>query len=225
MYFSEKRIICILILVSVLISLSTISAADNSTIEDLSTADGDELISTDVSLDENLGQGEVKNFTQLNAEIQSGGNQIKLEGNYIYNSSEDSSYVNGIQLSKSNLVIDGQGKTIINGSNQARIFDINKDVSNITIKNIVFVNANSNDADGVISFLGNNKQIIINATFKENMAYGHRGIISFLGTSSDILIDGVFEVNGVETIASESGVIYFYSTSNVEISGSWCDFL
>ena len=111
---------------------------------------------------------ESKNFTDLNNEIQDNSSStIQLSGNYKYSSSTDSSFKDGIQL-RSNIIIDGQNKSVIDGSKYVRIFKGNN-ISNVTIKGIVFINSNPIEGNGAaILFDGYSQNITIDATFENN---------------------------------------------------------
>ena len=79
------------------------------------------------------------NFTALQNEINSSTSNIDITQDYIYDNGTDYGLNCGILINKSDFTIDGHGYTI-DGSNQARIFDING--GNITISNLIFINGN-----------------------------------------------------------------------------------
>ena len=81
------------------------------------------------------------NFTSLQTDISSSTDSIELTQNYIYDNSTDSGLKNGITISKSNFIVDGNGHTI-DGSNQARIFHIMG--NNVTLKNLNLINGSNN---------------------------------------------------------------------------------
>ena len=78
------------------------------------------------------------NFTALQEEIDSSTDSIEITQDYVYDNSTDYELDSGILINKSNFTINGNGRTI-DGSNQARIFDITG--NNITISNLIFINA------------------------------------------------------------------------------------
>lgn len=83
----------------------------------------------------------VFSFSDLNESIYSqfnNGGVVKLSGNYVYSSDTDSGLRTGIIL-VSNMVIDGQGSTVIDAKNLARVFRANGDVSNIILKDMIIV--------------------------------------------------------------------------------------
>ena len=82
-------------------------------------------------------------FNHLNTLIQMAGDEIRLENNYAYRPNLDSSFSEGITISKP-LTIDGQGH-VIDASNLARIFKVNS--YGVTLKNIRLINANANLPD------------------------------------------------------------------------------
>ena len=212
----KNRFIILFLMFFVIMSFSTVYASDNSTVDSLQTNAVDEpVLTTEYEIKDMMQADSLKSFTDLNSEIQySGTNNIKLSGNYNYSSS-DSQYRNGIEL-RSNIIIDGQDKTVIDGSGQARVFVANG-VSNVTIKNLIIVNSVTNNANGIIYFSGSVSNINIDATFKDNAAIRTSGMITFEDSATNIKIKGTFENNN----ARDGGVVYFKSASDVEISGTF----
>ena len=85
----------------------------------------------------NLRVGDIANFTELENEIRTQGNDITLEKDYALNITDEIGYINGIVIDMDNVIIDGKGHSI-SGSNLARIFNITG--NNVTLKNITFEN-------------------------------------------------------------------------------------
>ena len=104
------------------------------------------------------------NFTSLQTEIENSADSIELTQNYVYDNASDSELINGITIAKSNFVVEGNGYTI-DGSNQARIFNIEGD--NITLKNLNLINGNAK-AGGAI--YADNLTTIYNSTLSGNTA-------------------------------------------------------
>lgn len=182
-----------------MISVSAVSAANDN--------------ATDVS-ENNQISDEIGNFTELNDEIgkiTTGGN-LTLKKDYAYDSN-DSDYRNGIIIDKDNMVIDGGGHSI-DGRGQARIFNITS--SNVTLKNINFVNGHSSGNGGAV-FIGNDiSNCRINSTFINNTAY-NGGAIYFNGAVANATINGYFEANQAERVG---GAIYVKGESTGNIFAS-----
>lgn len=101
-------------------------------------------------------------FTNLYDDIRTAsGPVIYLYKDYEYTSS----YISGVPITKSNVIIDGQGYTI-DGKNSARIFQIASTYQNITFRNINFVNGYSTGSGGAIN--AQTTINIINCTFDSN---------------------------------------------------------
>ena len=129
-----KKRYLIILTVLILLSVNVVSAYDFS----------NETISHDNSNDI-LGDSSTS-FTTLSGEIAStpSGGVLELNKSYAYNESVD----DGIVMSKP-ITIDGKGHTI-DGSNLSKIFTIYR-VSDVTLKNILFKNANNTENGGAIS--------------------------------------------------------------------------
>ena len=107
----------------------------------------------------------VGNFSSLNSEISHAETEIKLDKDYTYDSATDSSFGNGIEISKDNFVVDGQGHTL-NGANQARVFNIV--ANNVTLKNIKFKSGNVYENGGAAYF--DNDGEVINCSFENSVS-------------------------------------------------------
>jgi len=174
---NKKEILMICFIICFIFSLQAVVAADadlNKTSQDsvLSSTNVSAyaLPSSDNYLTENAN---AVSFSELSNDLNSGDTTIVLTKNYTYRSS-DYSLVNGINLPTTITKIDGQGKVIIDASNQARIFNI--DVGHaITLTGITFVNANAIGNGGSINALG--AITIENCNFINNTASGHGGAI------------------------------------------------
>ena len=86
------------------------------------------------------------NFTSLQTEINNAGDSIEITGDYIYDNSTDFWLKNGIFVNKTDFTINGNGHTI-DGAGQARIFNIQ---SNVTLLNIKIINGFNKEMGGAI---------------------------------------------------------------------------
>ena len=120
-----------------------------------------------------------KGFKELNNIIKSGQN-IRLSQDYMYMAKGDKElgkaiHINGIEISKDNMVIDGRGHTI-SGEGLARIFKIT--ANNVTLKNINFLNGFSDGNGGAICLEGRKLSLTIeNCNFTNNLAKGNGGAV------------------------------------------------
>ena len=166
----KKKIIFTILLISVLISLSSINAAETN-------GNSTDYLNEQLSIDN-------ADFTNLADEINKSSNakEIKLTQDYIFNPSNDEKHINGIDIEIDNFIIDGQGHTI-NGNKQARIFNIKSD--NVVLKNINLINGFTNEHGGSVYWTGENGTII-NSNFKDNYASRYGGAVSFKWTGTVI---------------------------------------
>ena len=86
------------------------------------------------------------NFTSLQTEINNAGDSIEITRDYIYDNSTDFGLKNGIFVNKTDFTINGNGHTI-DGAGQARIFNIQ---SNVTLLNIKIINGFNKEMGGAI---------------------------------------------------------------------------
>ncbi|MBR6024093.1 MAG: hypothetical protein IK044_03905 [Methanobrevibacter sp.] len=115
------------------------------------------------------------NFTALQEEIDSSTDSIEITQNYAYDNGTDYKYIGGISINQSDFTINGNGYTI-DGSNQARIFDITG--SNITINNLNFINANRTGRTAGAIF-ASDSITLNNVTFTNNIAAYGGAIVTF----------------------------------------------
>ena len=162
-----------------ILSISAISAAENTTNKDVISIDNnlETSIHDDVSTSKgncelNLEQnnnGELK-FTDLNMTINGNSNStIYLSNNYKYNDS-DSDFKGGIYINR-DLTIYGNGVTI-DGDLVARIFKVADNV-NVGFHNITFFHGKAEDGMGGAIYHGN----AYNCTFTGNVAGRYAGAI------------------------------------------------
>jgi len=197
--------------------LGCANAADNET-TDLMVAD-DTIDSAPIA---NSGAGD---FSQLNDTISKAEKpEIKLETYYIFNKTKDNDFKDGINITKDNLVIDGNDHTI-DGGNQALIFHVY--ANNVTLKNIRFINswgAVEFEKDGIIEgskFINNSgvgayggavifKQngVINGCEFKNNSAnYGGAVFFKNKGTVENCIF--------TDNNATDGGAIYVAGNMNI----------
>jgi predicted outer membrane repeat protein len=171
-------------------------------------------------------------FNDLNTLIKLSGDEIRLENDYAYTESLDSSFQEGIEIYK-HLTIDGQGHTI-DGKNMARIFRI---AHYVTLENISITNTNANaipDKNGYFdsssygpasyysAVIKANRDggaiyaqyplYIINSTFANNCAHDGGAVYSY----ADIYMEGsVFTANRAD---NDGGAAY--SGNSVHITNT-----
>ena len=163
-------------------------------------------------------------FTDLNNLIQSSENAvIKLERDYAYNKNTDNNLIEGIEINKE-ITIDGQCHTI-DGTQQARIFNINSEVN---LKNINFINSNAyGDGGAIYYFECIDACSVVNCTFINNTAdYG--GAIRNIGsvynctfinnTASDYAgaiycVNSIYNCTFINNKAEHGGAIYWIDSA------------
>ena len=151
---NKKIIFALMIFLALLIVCGEISAADNNNI----TSDNTQLEESAIDLNSNV---EIKTFKDLNNEI-STKTEIDLDSDYIYNSSSDNDYKDGIAIDK-NVVINGHGFKI-NSTNESRLFDV-KTNGNLTLNDLVLLSDYGNTKKIEASFKNAGTVILNNVTF------------------------------------------------------------
>lgn len=172
----KRYLLFLLILLTITLSVSGISAgdADNVTLEtnidDASISVSD--LTNDVNLSSDDEDDSIGSFYDLSCEINntSEGEILVLDKDYEFVNESNK----GIIISKS-ITIDGDGH-ILNGNKLSRIFNITAD--NVTIKNVNFINGNAygryfsnNVGGGAIHWSGNNGYLF-NCSFENNTGSG-----------------------------------------------------
>ena len=187
-----KRIYLVALFLLVLLSVSAVSAADDSAnniiSEDNDVIALDEAIDDDESNDvlgenENaaLNAGETGTFTDLNKLINedyASNATISLESDYTYTSS-DSGLIHGIPIGRA-VTIDGNGYTI-DGNHLARIFNVGVN-DNVKFMNINFINGKAtgfqDDARAGAIFSLYDNCIAENCNFTNNSAKNQGGALT-----------------------------------------------
>ncbi|MBQ7929107.1 MAG: hypothetical protein IJ287_10275 [Methanobrevibacter sp.] len=132
----------------ILISISCVNATQINATESVSHISDDSLLNIDSN-----------DFSSLNNEINASSQSkvLNLTKDYAYNSQKDQKFSDGINIEIDDLIIDGQGHSI-NANKEARIFNIKS--NNVTLKNLVLINGNSDSMGASIYWSGENGQVI-----------------------------------------------------------------
>jgi predicted outer membrane repeat protein len=231
----KGHIYILLILLVCIISISAVSATDDTASDIISTNDNEEIvlddnlnddvISTDNSEDgklllednteelisnENekpLSEPDDGTFQALQNKINAGyGTTITLENDY---KCEDGFNREGIEIANA-ITIDGKGHKI-DAQGKGRIFKVNIYCDNVILKNITFLNGN-NALGGAISFDSDNKNCLVsNCTFINNNAVVGGAIRA--NDYLNILISDCYFVNNSADVWG--GGIHMVSTDNI----------
>ena len=111
---------------------------------------------------------EAGSFSDLENDIDSAGDNFNISRNYKFSEDDNSS---GVNIHQDNLIINGNNY-ILDGNNQSRIFNITG--NNVTISNLVFMNANAYKGGAIYS---TGKIILNNITFINNWVTENGGAI------------------------------------------------
>ncbi|ALT67882.1 C1 family peptidase [Methanobrevibacter millerae] len=178
----NKSIVFSLILL-ILLTVSAVSAEEN--ITDFTTEGN--LLKVDSSND---------NFNDLNNEINGSLNELKLTHDYVYDEGNDINFTDGINVSKSNFLLDGNGYSI-DGNGKARIFNIIG--NNVTLKNLIIKNA----LNGAVSFVQPNAEYYLDNVTIQN--------------SSSKYASGGIELNATNLVVNNSKFISNTGTKSSDI--------
>ena len=217
MYYKNKFFIIGLLLFVVLLAISAVSAAENTT--DIATVDSDmsgneiQSYSNDdavkqVNDREIVGKTDNGTFSDLQTKIDAVGvgGVVNLENNYAY---DDSFSNNGITITNP-ITINGNGFTI-NGMGQSRIFNITS-LNNVILNNITFMNGNSK-LGGAIILNGDVSGIAIdNCKFINNTATQNGGAIYAKGAFINSTVKNSEFASNIA--AKNGGAIYFLINSS-----------
>ena len=147
-------------------------------------------------------------FTDLQTAINESGNEVNINHNYVYNSSADGKYGDGIAISNRELVINGNGYAF-DGSGQTRILLVNQ--CNLTVNNLILTNGLSPYGSGI--YAKNSNIILNNVTFK-NMNSSQTGVC--LINSGSLTIEDSSFIN----TTSEKGSAVFGALADIKIKNS-----
>ncbi len=139
----------------IFISASCVNAVQINETEPVSYISNDNLLNVNSN-----------DFSSLNNEINASSDSkvLNLTKDYAFNSLNNQKFCDGIDVDIDDLIIDGQGHTI-NANKEARIFNIKS--NNVTLKNLVIINGNSDSMGASVYWSGQNGQII-NTTIKNS---------------------------------------------------------
>jgi len=203
----NKKYLMLSIFLLSLLTLSVVSASDNTTMDVIGLEKSDETISIEET--QAIGQGKDDNlmdpdggtFSDLQRKIDdaNANSTITLENNYIY---DEGFNTEGILISKDNITIDGGGKIIIDANKFSRIFNVVS--SGVVFKNIYFINGHALGNGGAIS--GNSTAI--GCIFNANYASEDGGAIynvnaegcTFIGNCAEHRGGGMYNGNATECI-------------------------
>ena len=127
----RKYLLHLSILIVLLFSITAISAAD---LNDTATMDSDVSNNHDES------------FMAFDTEMSTYTSTFDIQNNYKFDNSSDLMYVNGINITKDNYVINGNNH-VIDCNNQARAFTIN--ASNVVINNLIIKNGFNGEGSAI----------------------------------------------------------------------------
>ena len=153
-----KKTLIILIILCILLTVTSINAADSVNQDNLTTTQDDQ----------------VKYFEDLDNQIKNtpDGSDLNLTDNYKYSYAFDNSFKDGVVISKS-ITINGNNK-YIDGSNLARGLTINYNC-NVVIKDLTFKNCFSNDNGGGILLGTKSNLTLYNCKFYNNNVFNANG--------------------------------------------------
>lgn len=200
----KKTIWILSIILLVLLSVSMVSAIDNTTI-DTNCIDDTENENQVILTEDNNPAGDFKELSEL-VENTSQGNTLKLYKDY-----KNTGRSNAIQIDKS-MTIDGQGHTI-DANNYSEIFFIN--TTDVTLKNINFINSYSKYYGGAIEFAPNSNFAVENSSFAYCSA--ELGGAVYVGANSTL---NVTDSNFTNCFADSGGAIYYETGSSSSITNS-----
>ncbi|WP_298521603.1 right-handed parallel beta-helix repeat-containing protein [uncultured Methanobrevibacter sp.] len=186
----------LIVVLLIILTMCAVSASDDNVTSDSLAVGGDEALQIDMNSDIIADGNASGSFSDLNKIISNSkrGDVIQLDKDYLYNNTTDSSFKDGIEISK-RITVYGQGHEI-DGSNLARIFDVR--ANSVTLKNISFVNAYASDAGGAIN--GGERLSVTDCSF-ENCTGGDGGAVS----AGDISISGCSFTDCVRIRGGEYG--------------------
>ena len=191
-----NKLIVLSLILLILFTLSAVSAEKNIT---NFTSNGDLLTSDSPNA----------NFNDLNKDINESTNELKLTHDYVYDEGNDINFTDGINVSKSNFLLDGNGYSI-DGNGKARIFNITG--NNVTLKNLIIKNA----LNGAVSFVQPNAEYYLdNVTIQNSSSkYSYGGIEL---NAANLVVNNSKFISNTGTSSSD---IFFNEKSNVTVVNS-----
>ena len=208
------KILNIMIVMLVLImSVGAVCAADDISDEIISNDGQDTLEITQ----DDIYTADEPSFADLTKEIENAGTTLDLTRDYAFNNETDNN--TGILITKDNFVLNGNGHTV-DGKNLSRIFGIGG--NNITLSNLVLINANADKGGAVYSEV---TVTLNNITFIDNYASQFGGAVGLFVDATININNSRFINNNANTgpsIYVQNGNLCIYNTeftSNVHIKG------
>ena len=191
-----NKLIVLSLILLILFTLSAVSAEKNIT---NFTSNGDLLTSDSPNA----------NFNDLNKDINESTNELKLTHDYVYDEGNDINFTDGINVSKSNFLLDGNGYSI-DGNGKARIFNIIG--NNVTLKNLIIKNA----LNGAVSFVQPNAEYYLdNVTIQNSSSKYDSGAIE-LNATNLVVNNSKF----ISNTGTDSSDIFFNEKCNVIVVNS-----
>ena len=210
----RKFILHTLILFVLLCSITAISAAD------LNDTDNFDVLKDD---------NQDGSFMNLEGDMSLQGSTFNLEQNYKFDNTSDLLYVDGINITKNNYVINGNNH-VIDCNNQARAFTITgsnvmvnnliikngfhdlgsaiKSTSSLTLKNVTFINCSGNGTENVGAVFSSEALLtVMNSNFIDNA--GEEGA-SISGYGSIVIVGNSTFISSSDKIIK--GQIYLYQS-------------
>ena len=242
----KREIMAVILIICMLFTISSISAADSSTDAISVTNTTVKAVNDDLAYDnlamkndvEILSETDGGTYADLNSKISgaSANSVIYFENDYEYTDDSPDS----ITISIDNLTIDGKGH-FIDAKEKCRIF---ASTNKLTLKNIKFLNAKSstgavycqstdlvidnctfinnvanNYGGGAICVWSNSKAKIINSNFKGNLNSGTRLNGGAISVNGYVLVDNcTFEENSGTYYGG--GAVGIYTSGSADISNS-----
>ena len=206
---NKKIMFTLMIFLVLLCSCGAISAMDEDGIP------SDEIILEESSTDLSSNV-EYKTFKELNDEI-STKNEIELSSDYIYNSTSDNDYTEGIVVDKP-VVVNGNGFKI-NGTDESKLFDV-KSNGKLTLNNLVIISDYGSTKKIESSFKNAGTVTLNNVTFITTQTkLDEESFLSasFYNSGTMNIFNSKF-VNSTVTTNRQSylGLIYNLGTLNIE---------
>lgn len=209
----NKKVKSLLFIFLILFCIAAVNAEsidDNIDIESMNTVNIESGTDLAVIDEETTVASTAGNFSDLNNTInKETKNNITLDKDYIYNSSTDSEFKNGIVINRT-ITIDGAGH-IIDGNYSVRIFNVTN--GTLTLKNIKLINGNATYGGAIYN---NGTLNVINVTFTNNNASANGGAIFGSSKVNMTIADSTF----INNTANGTGGAVCNSIGNITITNS-----
>lgn len=212
----KKLIFILCLVICIFFAVSSVCAGDVN--ETVMTTDWQIELTQD-TVDDNLKSNEnneiikanPETFTDLDTAINGNNDSdVNLHGDYTFQTGNDDNFAEGIKINRA-VTIHGNGYTI-NANNASRIFNV-KTTSTVVFKDIIFVNANSDEGGAIKGAC-----TVINCTFANNKVEYEGGAIK--GTCT--VINCTFtnnKANSGGAISGKCSVINSSFTNNTAKNG------